>query len=244
MREPILAVTLDIEADHGWSRPYRFDALDRTAPLQALLDRHGVPLTAFATGEALERDSPLWAWLEAGPHQVGLHSYAHPRPGAPWDPVDLARARAAFRARFGRDATCWRPPYGRLDPRSLPDLRQAGLTRLSSYRARGGLLASPDGGMPLLDLPVSRALGLPLSLATLQVLGPALLRAAPPRAVLCLHLHDVIPTAARALLPLPLRLAYLPARRHGDPLAFLDALLSDLAASGTRFAPLFSPGAP
>lgn len=241
---PILAVTLDVEADHGWRRPFRFDALERTAPLQALLDRHGVPLTAFATGEALERDSPLWGWLRDGPHTIGLHSHGHPRPGSPWDPADLDRALHAFRARFGHRPTCWRPPYGHLDPASLVDLRDAGLTRLSTYRADGGLIACPDGGPPVLDRPVSRALGLPLTLSALSLLGPRLLRALPPRAVLCLHLHDVIPTAARRALPLPFRLAYLPGRRHGDPLAYFERLLTSLGRRGVRFAPLFEVSDP
>lgn len=239
-----LALTLDVEADHGWARPYAFEALGRTGPLQALLDHHRAPLCTFATGEALERDSALWAWLVARGDEVGLHSWGHPRPGAPWDPADLDRALAAYHQRFGHAPRAWRPPYGRLHPDSLPDLSRAGLRLLSTYGARGGLRASPDGGPPLLDLPVSRPLGLPLTLAALRLLGPGLLRRAPARAVLCLHLHDVVPTAARSALPLPLRLAYRLGDRQGPALDLLDRLLSEQVAAGVRLVPLFSAAQP
>ncbi len=241
MGERTLAVTIDIEADHGWTRPYRFDALSRTAALQGLCDRLDVPLTAFATGEALEHDSPLWAWLDARGDEIGLHSYAHPRPGQPWDRDDLLRACDRYQARFARAAGCWRPPYGRLQDDALLDLRDAGLDRLSTYRRRGGLLAAPDGGAPLLDKPVSRVFGLPLTLSQLLTVGPVLLRGLPDRAVLCLHLHDVVPTDARAALPWFWRAAYRPGRRHGDPLVFFEGLLAGLARQGVRFVPLFGP---
>lgn len=234
MQARTLALTLDIEADHGWTRPYRFEALQGTGPLQALLDARRAPLTAFATGEALQHDSPLWRWLPDRGDPVGLHSHAHPRPGSPWDPADLALALHAWRARFPGAPTLWRPPYGLLDEAAVPDLRDAGFTLLSTYRPRGGLVAAPDGGLPLLDRPVSRVLGLPLTLSVLQTVGPALLQALPPRAVLCLHLHDVVPVAARSALPLYWRAAYVPGRRHGPGLDFLARVLDRLQDQGIR----------
>jgi peptidoglycan/xylan/chitin deacetylase (PgdA/CDA1 family) len=232
--ERVCSLTLDLEADHGWARPYRWDALARTGALQALLDAHSAPLTTFATGESLAHASPLWAWLEARGDEIGLHSHSHPTPTDPFDPDDVRRAVAAYRQRFDRDPGCWRPPYGRLKVGEPRALREVGIRRVSTFH-------DPQVGLGLDDRPVSRVMGIPLGLSWLMVVGRAMVHRLPDRAVLVMHLHDVVPTEARAGLPLPLRGFYALGARHGDPLAFLARLLTEIEARGTRFVPLWEP---
>jgi hypothetical protein len=230
--ERTCSLTLDLEADHGWRRPYRWEALARTEPLQALLDAWRVPLTVFATGEALERPSPLWDWLEGRGDEIGLHSWSHPRPGQPFDPTEVQRAVAVYRRRFGREPSIWRPPYGRMKPGEARALLDAGIRRVSTF----GWGEAPRG---LEDRPVGRALGLPLCLSHLAAIGAPMRRRIPARSVICAHLHDLVPTAARARLPLPLRAYYWLGARQGEPLSALARLLGDLEARGTRFVPLW-----
>lgn len=102
---PVVALTLD-----DGPTP------DGTERLLELLARHGVRVTFFVTGAALERFPDAGRRIAAAGHQLGNHGYSHSRmllksPSFIRDEVESTDARIRA-AGFGGEIL-FRPPYGK-----------------------------------------------------------------------------------------------------------------------------------
>jgi peptidoglycan/xylan/chitin deacetylase (PgdA/CDA1 family) len=112
-RLPRIAVTFD-DGPHPLHTP----------PVLAELARRGVPATFFVLGNLVEKHAALFAEIVGAGHEVGIHGYEHTL-------VDLPRQvdrTARILRQAGAETRLFRPPYGRLTPRTLLSVARRGLT--------------------------------------------------------------------------------------------------------------------
>lgn len=87
-----------------------------TNPVLDALDAGDARATFFVVGEALAEHPELGRAIRARGHELGNHSWSHPRlvfAGAGWMRDELARTDAAIRATGQRGPIPFRPPYGK-----------------------------------------------------------------------------------------------------------------------------------
>jgi len=86
-----------------------------TPRLLEVLDRYGAPATFFQCGANVERLPEMARAVRAAGHEIGNHSYTHPRfefrsPG--FIEQELSRTQAAIQDRTGVIPALFRPPFG------------------------------------------------------------------------------------------------------------------------------------
>jgi peptidoglycan-N-acetylglucosamine deacetylase len=88
---------------------------ESTPEILDILARHRVPATFFPCGANVERLPGVAGAVRSGGHEIGNHSYSHPRlyfrsPGFMED--DLRRAQEAIETHTGVRPQWFRPPFG------------------------------------------------------------------------------------------------------------------------------------
>lgn len=86
-----------------------------TDEVLAILARHGARATFFVLGERVERHPDVVRRIAEGGHDVGVHGWDHSSAELPRQTVRTAAALGAL----GVTTRLFRPPRGRLDPRTL-----------------------------------------------------------------------------------------------------------------------------
>ena len=104
---------------------------EETPAILDLLRQAGIRATFFLCGQNVERYPDLARRIAEEGHEIGNHTYAHPRllgrtPGRiAWE---IERAQRIIARRTGRTPTLFRPPYGLRWFGLFPVLRRNGLT--------------------------------------------------------------------------------------------------------------------
>jgi peptidoglycan/xylan/chitin deacetylase (PgdA/CDA1 family) len=100
-----------------------------TPKLLDLLARLDVRATFFVRGDAADRHPDIVRRIVADGHAIASHTWDHrDLPGRSPDDLaqDLARCRRALREIAGVDTRLFRPPRGRMDPRSVRTIAALG----------------------------------------------------------------------------------------------------------------------
>jgi len=89
-----------------------------TPGVLSILEKYGAPATFFVTGSQALRNRDLAREIVARGHEVGAHSFSHPRVGSlpGWKQgAEIAYARRAIVSATGRRPVTYRPPYSSRD---------------------------------------------------------------------------------------------------------------------------------
>lgn len=144
-----------------------------TPELLGLLREMQLPVTMFLTGGFIERRPDLVRQALLDGHEIGNHTYSHPRlttyasnrrhellphVNRPWFEMELRRTEAAFfRATGRRMAPLWRAPYGEESSRLRAWALELGYLHVSWSSMKGQSLDShdwiEDKGSPLFKDP-------------------------------------------------------------------------------------------
>jgi len=76
-----------------------------------ILTRYDAPATFFCVGENIERHPDVMQELFEAGHRIGNHSYAHE---SGWSTANLSYLKSFLRCQALTEASCFRPPYGRI----------------------------------------------------------------------------------------------------------------------------------
>ena len=236
-RRPAVCLTFDVEPDYG-RRP-TFGILDKADSFFDWIRAERVPVTAFVTGQIIERGHRIVDRLLAAGIAVELHGYAHDAAafgtmhGSHAD--EIQRGTDAYVGRFGRVPTGYRAPSGVVSADDLRLLDRLGYRYDSSVfpvrrAGRYDFTAMPRrpfrwGGLGLIEFPVALLTPhVPAGLTFINLFGPTLSawlvrRTAGPHPgplVLDGHFHNLYADAgALAGLPWALRAVYTAGRWSG-----------------------------
>ena len=121
-----------------------------TPSILDLLDRHGAKATFFVIGEKAEKHPDLIREIHRRGHQIGNHSYSHPRAtfwclGPRATHRQIVKCQRAVEAITGCAPQVFRAPVGHSNFFVHPVLKEEGL-ELIGWSSRGfdGVAASPD----------------------------------------------------------------------------------------------------
>lgn len=256
MTDRVACFTLDLEADYAGVPPEEtYDSLSDTVAFEEMIGEHGIALTAFVTGQILDRGFPILSRLKALGTRFEAHTYSHPVSGPPEEKIaDIGRGIDAHVRYFGARPRGYRAPQGRISEKEIAYLAREGFLYSSSVfpawlPGRYNNLRLPTrpfryGGAGLLEIPISVVprVRLPITASHLNLLGwgayRTLMAAFGCPAVLnvCMHLYDFADVPAYASLPLKERLGYARTRRMADKRRDVEGLLRHLRARGYRYA--------
>jgi peptidoglycan/xylan/chitin deacetylase (PgdA/CDA1 family) len=243
--------TLDYELDYG-GRVNSFDTLnDRQGHrrLREMLDRHQVPLSAFAQTSVLDDYSDALRVLQSLATEV--HSHSHTHASTQFDSnFELSHSLDVLAKKFPQDAYGYRAPYGKLyegdedllkklgysfDSSIFPSIRPGKFNHLGApiepYFWKNGLREFPFAVLPKVRLI--------LGISYMKLFGPLLyewlIRAVglPQVLVFYGHMHDYFPTDAPKHFPAPIRFAF---SRNGDKaFGITESFLKLLKSKGYQF---------
>jgi peptidoglycan/xylan/chitin deacetylase (PgdA/CDA1 family) len=134
MTRKIACITLDVEADfHATDGRIRlFDDASLLARYTALIERHGVKLTAFLVTSLLDRYGADYKKLaEKIPVEFAIHSHAHAVTSS-YSRGDTEESMRAFRRLFGHDPVGYRAPVGQITREGMNALLDLGFRYDSS----------------------------------------------------------------------------------------------------------------
>lgn len=141
LQQPVALLSIDVETDYGTGHT---EALSRLPRLLDLLDRLGLPLTAFVEGQLFEREPASCALLVERGVDVQLHVYDHGTAGD--TPESLARGVQAYEAFMRRRPEGYRAHTYRLSPALYDALAALGFAWDSSVMRGLGLGRNTDPG--------------------------------------------------------------------------------------------------
>ncbi len=210
------AFTLDLESDYASLLPdVRSRILENPARVREVLGAlggEGIRGTAFVVGQVIESYPRIIDAFLEHKWEFELHSYSHDT-SKPDAADELAKGRAAFVRRFGREPIGYRAPQGRISREGIARLVDAGFsydasTFPSYFPNPFRYLAMPrdphfwevDATRRLLEIPFTSITPFRFTLSTsyIKLLGPGFYRFAARRfglpGVICFdsHLHDFI----------------------------------------------------
>ena len=243
--------TLDLEHDYAGVAPVEtYETLTRLSELERLstiVRRHGLKLTAFATGRFLEQQRDAVLFFQELGAEVELHGYNHPM----HKPDFVAEAEwgvAAYRTFFGKTPLGYRSPGGITSPLLFETLVKVGIHYDSSIvpSFRWGVYSNLNGptaphlcpGFPLMELPIGVVprIRLPVATSYIRLLGWPTYRmlfrlfGTPSPLVYLFHLVDLVPVPMRKRLTPLLRGAY--ARAEGKGLDVFEASVRFFETAG------------
>ena len=246
-------LSIDVEHDYNGSRA---DALERLPDLLAVVQRVGLPLTAFVEGRLFTARPHLCASLAEAGADLQLHCYDHRDPGD--TPESLRRGVDAFEGFTGTRPCGYRAHTYRLTEPLLSALMAEGFAWDSSILPGFGLGNHPGrtfrhGDWFVLDdalaeFPVAswRGIGIPFTHSYRQLMGrfveSLLDRAAALPALLIydMHMVDLVPDGRlrNSSLPLWLKSAHALARWRQRGFDDLVVLGEHLRARGYEWSTL------
>jgi peptidoglycan/xylan/chitin deacetylase (PgdA/CDA1 family) len=108
-----------------------------TPRLQEVLDRHGVPGTFFVIGSQVMRHPEIVRSLDRAGHEIGNHSFTHPRLGGlpAWQAeLQVSLTERAVVGAIGKRTQVFRPPYsGHIEYLPQPELDAAQVVSAGRY---------------------------------------------------------------------------------------------------------------
>ncbi len=251
LRQPLAAISLDLEEDHAGLTPeLRYEAVARLPELVSWFAQQQIPLTIFVAGNFLEKQGRVLEGLTYP--EFHSHGYWHPPHQTMWrDEIrhhNIRQGLAAFESFFKRKTQGYRAGCGILKESDFSILVESGVKFDSSFftgiNVSGFHLFRSDcprwyKSLSFLEIPISRHVlaQVPVSMAYMKLMGSSLF-SLPQRfdiglrpLVFNFHLHDLVETSSvRSFSPF-WRWIY----SRGDAQMLLQEWLFKLKESGLRF---------
>jgi hypothetical protein len=248
--------TLDLEQDYAGVAPVEtYETLtDREAleRLAAIVRKHGLNLTVFATGRVLEHQRDAVRFFEQLGAEIELHGYGHSMSN-PDFVAEVECGVAAYDGFFGKTPLGYRSPGGVTSPLLFETLVKAGIKYDSSLvpsfrwgvysnlKGSTKLYTHPDSSLVELPIGVVPGVRLPVATSYIRLLGWPTYRllfrlfGTPVPLIYLFHLVDLTPVPMRKRLSPFLRNAY--ARGEGKGLDLFEASVEFFKARG--YAPAY-----
>lgn len=225
----IACVTLDLEPDHG-ARTKNYYAHENFIEVANLLSQFNIPLTAFVTGDIIEKNLPIIDTLMGIDTEFELHCYNHKKP----DEVnDIKKSIHAYENRFHRRPVGYRGykyiitdeiirfliDEGFLyDSSCVPSFRPFAYNNITARREPHFIGNTNFLEIPLATFPLIRY---PVTMSYLQLIGEKgfsifeNLFTLPNPIIFEFHLHDIFLTSSVKELPMMWKKLYLHNHKAG-----------------------------
>lgn len=232
-----IAITLDLEADHGLRNQDNYESMGSLDDLIELLVKYSVPLTVFVTGKIIKEKSSLIEKFHKLKVEFGLHTYSHGTEEI--NKIDeVEKAYNAYKSYFKREPYGYRPAYGIISRSEIDYLSKKRTRYISTLTGRRVKKCANS----LLDIPVSklRLINIPLGLGWVNFFGIKMFKillklfSFNDPAVFYFHMHDLLRSNMIEKLPFYWKIFYYRNKRNN----FIDNLqfvLEYFGEQGYRF---------